>query len=181
MNPDVLCWIIAEDVEGEALTGLVINQMQSVLRSCAVKAPGYGDRRRSVLDDIAVLTGATTVSEHMGIKLEDLTLEHLGQARKIVIGKEATTIIHGHGDKTAIATRITQIDREIENADSDYDREVLQNRKAKLVGGVAKIMVGGATESEAKQTKMRCKDALEATRAAVEEGVCARRRCRHLA
>jgi len=163
--------IIAEDIEGEALTGLVINQMQDVLQCCAVKAPGYGDRRRSVLDDIAILTGATTVSEHLGLKLEDLTLEHLGRAGEIVISKEETTIINGHGDEAAIATRITQIDREIEKADSDYDRELLQKRKAKLVGGVAKIMVGGATESEAKQKKMRSEDALEATRAAVEEGV----------
>ncbi len=163
--------IIAEDIEGEALTGLVVNHMQNVLQCCAVKAPGYGDRRHSVLGDIAVLTDATAVSEHLGLKLEDLTIEHLGQAERIIISKEETTIINGDGDEAAILTRVSQIDREIEKADSDYDRELLQNRKARLVGGVAKIMVGGATESEAKQTKKRCEDALEATRSAVEEGV----------
>lgn len=163
--------IVAEDVEGEALTTLVVNQMQGVLQSCAVKAPAYGDRRRAMLDDIAVLTGATAVTEHAGIKLEDLTLEHLGQARSVIIGKDETTIIEGSGDEDAVASRISQIKRDIENATGDYDREKLQERRAKLIGGVAKILVGGATESEAKQKKMRFEDALGATQAAMEEGI----------
>lgn len=163
--------IVAEDVEGEALTTLVVNQMQGVFNSCAVKAPAYGDRRRAMLEDIAVLTGATAVTEHVGIKLEDLTLEHLGQAKSIVIEKDDTTIIEGAGTKDEVAARVSQINGEIENATSDYDREQLQGRRAKLIGGVARIMVGGTTESEAKQKKMRFEDALGATLAAIEEGI----------
>lgn len=163
--------IVAEDIEGEALTTLVVNQMQGVLKSCAVKAPAYGDRRRAILDDIAILTGATAVTEHMGITLEDLTLENLGQAGKVVVGNADTTIIEGGGDKSRVAARVSQINGEIENATSDYDRQQLQERKAKLIGGVAKIMVGSTTESAAKQKKMRFEDALGATLAAIEEGI----------
>lgn len=163
--------IVAEDIEGEGLTTLVVNQVQGILKSCAVKAPAYGDRRRAMLDDIAILTGATAVTEHLGIQLEDLTLGHLGQAKKIVIGKDDTTIIEGNGEKSRVAARVSQIDGEINNATNDHDREQLQERKAKLIGGVAKITVGGTTESEAKQKKMRFEDALGATQAAIEEGV----------
>jgi len=163
--------IIAESVEGEALSTLIINQLRGTFRSCAVKAPGYGDRRKAMLDDIAILTGAVAITEHLGVTLENVTLEHLGRAKQIVITKDDTTIIEGLGTKAAIKDRVTQLASEIELATSDYDREQLVARKAKLSSGVAKIRVGGATESEVKEKKMRFEDALSATRAAIDEGV----------
>ncbi|MDO4584910.1 MAG: chaperonin GroEL [Planctomycetia bacterium] len=163
--------IIAEDLDGEALTTLVINRLRGSLHICAVKAPGYGDRRKAMLEDIAILTGATAIFENIGKKLENVTLEDLGTAKKILIDKDNTTIIEGAGDTEEIKARIAQIRREIGNATSDYDKEKLEERLAKLSGGVAKVMVGAATESEMKEKKARVEDALHATRAAVEEGI----------
>jgi len=163
--------IIAEDVEGEALATLVVNKLRGGLKVAAVKAPGFGDRRKAMLQDIAVLTGGTAISEDLGIKLENVTLEMLGRARKVVIDKENTTVVDGAGNKNEIEARIKQIKAQIEETTSDYDREKLQERLAKLAGGVAVIRVGGATEVEVKEKKDRVDDALHATRAAVEEGV----------
>ncbi|QDT66609.1 chaperonin GroEL [Calycomorphotria hydatis] len=163
--------IIAEDIEGEALTALVVNKLRGTLAICGVKAPGFGDRRKAMLGDIAVLTGGTLISEDLGIKLESIELEQLGTAKKIEITKDETTIIEGGGDESALKNRVAQIRKGIEDTDSEYDREKLQERLAKLTGGVAIISVGAATEAEMKQTKARIEDALHATRAAVEEGV----------
>ena len=163
--------IIAEDVDGEALATLVVNKIRGIFKSVAVKAPGFGDRRKAQLQDIAILTGGQVISEEVGLKLENATLDLLGRARKVVITKDETTIIEGTGDADAIAGRVKQIRAEIENTDSDYDREKLQERLAKLAGGVAVIRVGGSTEVEVKEKKHRVDDALHATRAAVEEGV----------
>ncbi|MCV3209368.1 chaperonin GroEL [Mesorhizobium sp. YC-39] len=163
--------IIAEDVEGEALATLVVNKLRGGLKVAAVKAPGFGDRRKAMLEDIAILTGGTAISEDLGIKLENVTLEMLGRAKKVVIEKENTTIVDGAGRKDEIQGRITQIKAQIEETTSDYDREKLQERLAKLAGGVAVIRVGGSTEVEVKERKDRVDDAMHATRAAVEEGV----------
>jgi chaperonin GroEL len=163
--------IIAEDVEGEALATLVVNKLRGGLKIAAVKAPGFGDRRKAMLEDIAVLTGAQVVSEDLGIKLENVTLDMLGTAKKVNITKDDTTIVDGAGDKEAIEGRVGQIRRQIEDTSSDYDREKLQERLAKLAGGVAVIKVGGASEIEVKERKDRVDDALNATRAAVEEGI----------
>jgi chaperonin GroEL len=163
--------IIAEDVEGEALATLVVNKLRGGLKVAAVKAPGFGDRRKAMLEDIAVLTGGTVISEDVGIKLENVTLEMLGTAKKVTIDKENTTIVDGAGSKSDIDGRIKQIKAQIEETTSDYDREKLQERLAKLAGGVAVIRVGGATEIEVKERKDRVDDALHATRAAVEEGI----------
>ena len=163
--------IIAEDVEGEALATLVINSMRGILKVCAVKAPGFGDRRKAMLQDIAILTGGTCISEDLGLKLENVTTAQLGKAKRITVTKESTTIVEGYGAKDAIMGRIAQIRREIEETSSDYDREKLQERLAKLAGGVAVINVGAATEVEMKEKKDRVDDALHATRAAVEEGI----------
>ena len=163
--------IIAEDVEGEALATLVVNKLRGGLKVAAVKAPGFGDRRKAMLEDIAVLTGGTVISEDLGIKLETVTLEMLGRAKKVTIDKENTTIVDGSGKKADIEARVKQIKAQIEETTSDYDREKLQERLAKLAGGVAVIKVGGATEVEVKERKDRVDDALHATRAAVEEGI----------
>ena len=163
--------IIAEDVEGEALAALVVNRLRGVLRICAVKAPGFGDRRKAILQDIAVLTGGTFVSEDLGTKLENLELDHLGTAKRIVVDKDSTTLIDGGGKKRAVNKRIAQIRTGIETTTSDYDREKLEERLAKLTGGVAIIKAGGATETEVKERKARVEDAMHATRAAVQEGV----------
>src|SRR5687768_7855246 len=163
--------IIAEDVEGEALATLVVNKLRGGLRVAAVKAPGFGDRRKAMLEDIAILTGGQLISEDLGIKLESVTLEMLGKAKKVVIEKEKTTIIDGVGKKKDIEARVAQIKQQIEETTSDYDKEKLQERLAKLAGGVAVIKVGGATEVEVKEKKDRVEDALNATRAAVEEGI----------
>ncbi|BCH15778.1 chaperonin GroEL [Mesorhizobium sp. L-2-11] len=163
--------IIAEDVEGEALATLVVNKLRGGLKVAAVKAPGFGDRRKAMLEDIAILTGGTAISEDLGIKLENVTLEMLGRAKKVVIEKENTTIVDGAGRKDEIQGRITQIKAQIEETTSDYDREKLQERLAKLAGGVAVIRVGGSTEVEVKERKDRVDDAMHATRAAVEEGI----------
>jgi chaperonin GroEL len=163
--------IIAEDVEGEALATLVVNKLRGGLKVAAVKAPGFGDRRKAMLQDIAVLTGGTAISEELGIKLENVTLQMLGRAKKVMLEKENTTIVNGAGKKSEIEGRINQIKAQIEETTSDYDREKLQERLAKLAGGVAVIRVGGATEVEVKERKDRVDDALHATRAAVEEGV----------
>jgi chaperonin GroEL len=165
--------IIAEDVEGEALATLVVNKLRGGLKVAAVKAPGFGDRRKAMLEDIAVLTGGTVISEDLGIKLENVTVDMLGKAKRVSISKENTTIVDGAGKKKDIEARITQIKRQIEETTSDYDREKLQERLAKLAGGVAVIKVGGATEVEVKERKDRVDDALNATRAAVEEGIVA--------
>ncbi|MFK3662591.1 MAG: chaperonin GroEL [Scandinavium sp.] len=165
--------IIAEDVEGEALATLVVNTMRGIVKVAAVKAPGFGDRRKAMLQDIATLTGGTVISEEIGMELEKATLEDLGQAKRVVINKDTTTIIDGVGEEAAIQGRVTQIRQQIEEATSDYDREKLQERVAKLAGGVAVIKVGAATEVEMKEKKARVEDALHATRAAVEEGVVA--------
>ena len=165
--------IIAEDVEGEALATLVVNNIRGILKTVAVKAPGFGDRRKAMLQDIAILTGGTVISEEVGLSLEKATLEDLGQAKRIEIGKENTTIIDGFGDAAQIEARVTEIRQQIETATSDYDKEKLQERVAKLAGGVAVIKVGAATEVEMKEKKDRVEDALHATRAAVEEGVVA--------
>jgi chaperonin GroEL len=163
--------IVAEDVDGEALATLVINRLRGTLKACAVKAPGYGDRRKAMLEDVAVLTGGTAIFESLGKKLENIGLGDLGRAKKIVIDKDNTTIIEGAGKSADIKGRIEQLRREIENTKSDYDSEKLEERLAKLAGGVAKINVGASTESEMKEKKARVEDALHATRAAVEEGI----------
>ncbi len=163
--------IIAEDVEGEALATLVLNKIRGIFKSVAVKAPGFGDRRKAMLQDIAILTGGTVISEEVGLKLENATLDMLGTARKVIITKDETTIVQGGGDEEQIQGRVTQIRREIENTDSDYDREKLQERLAKLAGGVAVIKAGAATEVELKERKHRIEDAVRNAKAAVEEGV----------
>ena len=163
--------VIAEDVEGEALATLVVNKLRGTLNACAVKAPGFGDRRKAMLDDIAVLTGGKVISEDLGIKLEKVQLEDLGQAKKITIDKDNTTIIEGAGSQKDIAGRVKQIRTQVEETTSDYDREKLQERLAKLVGGVAVIKVGAATETELKERKARVEDAMHATKAAAEEGI----------
>ncbi|MCC6160833.1 MAG: chaperonin GroEL [Nitrosomonas sp.] len=163
--------IIAEDVDGEALATLVVNNIRGILKTCAVKAPGFGDRRKAMLEDIAILTGGTVIAEEVGLSLEKARLEDLGQAKRIEVGKENTTIIDGAGDAKTIEARVAQIRKQIEEATSDYDREKLQERVAKLAGGVALIKVGAATEVEMKEKKARVEDALHATRAAVEEGI----------
>ncbi len=165
--------IIAEEVEGEALATLVVNNIRGILKTCAVKAPGFGDRRKAMLEDIAILTGGTVIAEEVGLSLEKVTLAELGQAKRIEVGKEETTIIDGNGDQKSIEGRVKQIRTQIEEATSDYDREKLQERVAKLAGGVALIKVGAATELEMKEKKARVEDALHATRAAVEEGIVA--------
>ena len=165
--------IVAEDVEGEALATLVVNNMRGILKTVAVKAPGFGDRRKAMLQDIAILTGATVISEEVGLKLDQTTLELLGTARKIVIAKEETTIVEGGGDAEQIKGRVNQIRSEIEKSDSDYDREKLQERLAKLAGGVAVIKAGAATEVELKERKHRIEDAVRNAKAAVEEGIVA--------
>jgi chaperonin GroEL len=163
--------LVAEDVEGEALATLVVNTIRGIVKVAAVKAPGFGDRRKAMLEDIAVLTGGTVVSEEVGLSLEKATLDSLGSAKKISITKENTTIIDGAGDPSKIEGRVKQIRAQIEESTSDYDREKLQERVAKLAGGVAVVKVGAATEVEMKEKKARVEDALHATRAAVEEGV----------
>ena len=163
--------IIAEDVEGEALATLVVNRLRGTLKCAAVKAPGFGDRRKAMLEDIAILTGGTVISEDMGQKLENMTLEDLGTAKKLTIDKDNTTIVDGGGNRKALEGRVKQIRAQIQETTSDYDREKLQERLAKLIGGVAVISVGAATEAEMKEKKARVEDALNATRAAVEEGI----------
>jgi chaperonin GroEL len=165
--------IIAEDIEGEALATLVVNKIKGTFRSAAVKAPGFGDRRKAMLQDIAILTGATVISEEVGLKLEAAGLELLGRARKVVISKEETTIIEGLGDEAQLKGRVAQIRAEIEKSDSDYDKEKLQERLAKLAGGVAVIKAGAATEVELKERKHRIEDAVRNAKAAVEEGIVA--------
>ncbi len=163
--------IISEDTEGEALATLVVNKIRGTFQCCAVKAPGYGDRRKEMLEDIAVLTGGKAVTEDLGIKLENIRLEDLGRAKKVTVDKENTTIVEGEGKQSEVSARIAQIKKQIEESDSDYDKEKLQERLAKLAGGVAVINVGAATETEMKEKKARVEDALHATRAAVEEGI----------
>ena len=163
--------VVAEDVDGEALTALVVNKLRGILKICAVKAPGFGDRRKAMLGDMAVLTGGTLISEDLGIKLENVEVGHLGSARRVEVSKDDCTIVEGAGKSDAIKTRVQQIRDHIEKTDSDYDREKFQERLAKLTGGVAVISVGASTEAEMKQTKARMEDALHATRAAVEEGI----------
>ncbi|MFN9821833.1 MAG: chaperonin GroEL, partial [Akkermansiaceae bacterium] len=163
--------IIAEDVEGEALATLVVNKLRGILNIAAVKAPGFGDRRKAMLEDIAVLTGGRVITEDLGIKLESVEISDLGQAKRLTISKESTVIVEGGGSSDAITGRVNQIRKQIEETTSDYDREKLQERLAKLAGGVAVINVGAATETEMKEKKMRVEDALHATRAAVEEGI----------
>lgn len=165
--------IVAEDVEGEALATLVVNNLRGIVKVAACKAPGFGDRRKAMLQDIAILTGATVISEEVGLDLESTTLEHLGNAKRITMDKDTSTIVDGSGDAEAIKARVSEIRVQIENTSSDYDREKLQERVAKLAGGVAVIKVGAATEIEMKEKKARVEDALHATRAAVEEGVVA--------
>ena len=165
--------IVAEDVEGEALATVVVNKLRGVFTAVAVKAPGFGDRRKRMLEDIAILTGGEVITEEMGLKLENTKLSQLGRARKIVIDKDSTTIVDGAGDSEAIKGRIKQLKAEVENTDSDFDREKLQERLAKLAGGVAVVKVGAATETEMKEKKHRVEDALQATRAALEEGIVA--------
>ena len=165
--------IIAEDVEGEALATLVVNKLRGILNVCAVKAPGYGDRRKAMLEDIAILTGGQAIMKDLGIELDKVEIDQLGQAKLVAIDNDNTTIIEGAGETEAIQGRIEQIRREIDVTTSDYDREKLQERLAKLAGGVAQINVGAATEAELKEKKARIEDALHATRAAVEEGVVA--------
>ena len=163
--------IVAEDVEGEALATIIVNKLRGTFTAVAVKAPGFGDRRKRMLEDIAILTGAEVITEEMGLKLENTKLSQLGKARKVVIDKDSTTIIDGAGDAEGIKARIKQLKAEIENTDSDFDREKLQERLAKLAGGVAVVKVGAATETEMKEKKHRVEDALQATRAALEEGI----------
>src|SRR5437762_3033330 len=163
--------VIAEEVEGEALATLVVNEPRGTLQCCAVKAPGFGDRRKAMLEDIAILTGGKAISEDLGVKLENVKLEDLGKAKKIIVDKDNTTIIEGSGKTSAIEGRVKQIRTQIEETTSDYDKEKLQERLAKLVGGVAQIKVGAATETEMKEKKARVEDAMHATKAAVEEGI----------
>jgi chaperonin GroEL len=163
--------IIAEDIDGEALATLVVNKLRGGLKVAAVKAPGFGDRRKAMLEDIAILTGGQLISEDLGIKLENVTIDMLGKAKKVTITKDDTTIVDGSGEKSEIEARIGQIKRQIEDTTSDYDKEKLQERLAKLAGGVAVVRVGGSTEVEVKEKKDRVDDALNATRAAVEEGI----------
>ena len=163
--------IIAEDVEGEALTTLIVNKLRGTFNVVAVKAPGYGDRRKEMLQDIATLTGGTVISSDLGLELKDTTMDQLGRAKSVKVQKENTVIVDGEGDKAAIAARVAQIRGQIEETTSDFDREKLQERLAKLAGGVAVIRVGAATETEMKEAKLRMEDALAATRAAVEEGI----------
>jgi chaperonin GroEL len=163
--------IIADDIDGEALATLVVNKLRGTLHTAAVKAPGYGDRRKAMLEDIAVLTGGKAVTEDLGVRLESLTIEDLGQAKKITIDKDNTTLVEGAGAPALIAGRVKQLRTQVEDATSDYDREKLQERLAKLVGGVAIIKVGAATETELKEKKARVEDAMHATKAAVEEGI----------
>jgi chaperonin GroEL len=163
--------IIAEDVEGESLATLVVNKLRGTFTGVAVKAPGFGDRRKRMLEDIAILTGGEVITEEMGLKLENTQLSQLGRARRVVIAKDTTTIVDGNGESDAIKGRINQIKNEIDNTDSDFDREKLQERLAKLSGGVAVVKVGAATETEMKEKKHRVEDALQATRAALEEGI----------
>ena len=165
--------VIAEDIEGEALATLVVNKIRGTFASAAVKAPGFGERRKAMLQDIAILTGGTVISEEVGLKLDGVTLDMLGKARRVVITKDNTTIVDGAGAESDVAARIKQIEREIDNSDSDWDREKLQERLAKLAGGVAVIQVGAATEVELKEKKHRIEDAVSATRASVEEGIVA--------
>src|SRR5512145_2086416 len=165
--------IIAEDIEGEALATLVVNNLRGILKTVAVKAPGFGDRRKAMLEDIAILTGGTVIAEELGLTLEKTTLKDLGRAKRIEVGKEETTIIDGAGDAKAIEARVKNVRQQIEEATSDYDKEKLQERVAKLAGGVAVIKVGAATEVEMKEKKARVEDAMHATRAAVEEGIVA--------
>jgi chaperonin GroEL len=165
--------IIAEDVEGEALATLVVNRLRGVLNIAAVKAPGFGDRRKAMLEDIAILTGGQLISEDIGLKLESIQLHDLGTAKRIVLTKDNCTIIEGQGNGDMIKGRVLQLRMQIENCSSDYDKEKLQERLAKLAGGVAVIKVGAATETEMKEKKDRIEDALHATRAAVEEGIVA--------
>jgi chaperonin GroEL len=165
--------IISEDVDGEALATLVVNKIRGALKVAAVKAPGFGDRRKAMLEDIAILTGGTVIAEERGFKLENATIEYLGQAEKIIIDKDNTTIVNGVGSSEDITNRVNQIKAQIENTTSDYDREKLQERLAKLSGGVAILYIGAATEVEMKEKKDRVDDALHATRAAVEEGIVA--------
>jgi len=163
--------IISEDVEGEALATLVVNKLRGTLQACAVKAPGFGDRRKAMMEDIAILTGGKLIAEELGIKLETVDIKDLGKAKRIIIDKENTTIIDGAGKKADIEGRVKQVRAQIEETTSDYDKEKLQERLAKLVGGVAVINIGAATETEMKEKKARVEDALHATRAAVEEGI----------
>jgi chaperonin GroEL len=163
--------IVAEDVEGESLATIVVNKLRGTFTAVAVKAPGFGDRRKRMLEDIAILTGAEVITEEMGLKLENTKLSQLGRARRVVVDKDSTTIIDGAGDSEAIKARIKQLKAEIETTDSDFDREKLQERLAKLAGGVAVIKVGAATETEMKEKKHRVEDAVQATRAALEEGI----------
>jgi chaperonin GroEL len=165
--------IIAEDVEGESLATLVVNKLRGTFTGVSVKAPGFGDRRKRMLEDIAILTGGEVITEEMGLKLENTQLSQLGRARRVVVAKDTTTIVDGNGDSDAIKGRIKQIKAEIEDTDSDFDREKLQERLAKLSGGVAVVKVGAATETEMKEKKHRVEDALQATRAALEEGIVA--------
>jgi len=165
--------IIAEDVEGEALATLVVNKLRGGLKVAAVKAPGFGDRRKSMLEDLAIMTGGQVISDELGIKLESVTIDMLGSAKKVAITKDDTTIVDGSGDKAQIEARCNQIRKQVEETSSDYDREKLQERLAKLAGGVAVIRVGGVTEIEVKERKDRVEDAMYATRAAVEEGIVA--------
>ena len=168
--------IIAEDIEGEALATLVVNKLRGTLQAAAVKAPGFGDRRKAMLEDIAILTGGNAITEDLGVKLENIKLEDLGKAKKVTIDKDNTTIVEGAGVAGKIEGRVKQIRVQVEETTSDYDREKLQERLAKLVGGVAVIKVGAATETEMKEKKARVEDAMHATKAAVEEGIVARRR-----
>ena len=163
--------IVAEEVEGEALATLVVNKLRGTLNVAAVKAPGFGDRRKSMLEDIAILTGGQVISEDLGLKLENVKLTDLGRAKRVTIDKDNTTIVEGHGDPKKIEARVKQIKAQVEESTSDYDREKLQERLAKIVGGVAVINVGAATETEMKEKKARVEDALHATKAAVEEGI----------
>ena len=163
--------IIAEDVEGEALATLVVNKLRGILNICAVKAPGFGDRRKAMLGDMAVLTGGTVISEDLGIKLENLQLDQLGRAKQVKVNKDSTTIVQGEGKREDIVKRIDQLRRQIEETESEYDKEKFQERLAKISGGVAVISVGAATEAEMKEVKARVEDALHATRAAADEGI----------